>query len=435
MPYLDTNKQFYDYGTATIDGNNVIDTTTTGVPYYNDFLRPHAAERLKLSENLVGSIQYMTPLEYYEECAKYGFDKEVSVAQLKQGRAADTKIIEHLKDVLLIYKRRFPLPFIHYAHRAQEGLHRFYVIGELYGWTTHKYPVLVINWADEKRANDEAQEKEIKRISKLINKAIKNTLEYQYTDIDEVFKQLQDELDDVFRWDDTIDVPVKYTTTEYKDHYKINIEKSSGTIDKAAIDYKLEIDEEDLLDDVDYDAELEDFMQRYFGDNWKTTNIDTYNKLKNEALIPEGHYSSIAQMDKLVVSTFGSNSPGTGCIFIHPSGAFLNIYPKMDDHEDLCYWLEDQGYNVMPDASWITNTLNYIRCRNSPHLCFVELPERVTKEQLIALEDWLYTHVTGPQISIETTTGEHETYDLNEYFVDEIYKIIRRYYSSGVLYR
>ena len=38
--YLDKEQTIYDYGTAPIDGENVIDVTKTGMSYYNDFLNP-----------------------------------------------------------------------------------------------------------------------------------------------------------------------------------------------------------------------------------------------------------------------------------------------------------------------------------------------------------------------------------------------------------
>ena len=41
------------------------------------------------------------------------------------------------------YKRKFPLPYLNIATKQQEGRHRMYVAGELFGWDT-RFPVLVV---------------------------------------------------------------------------------------------------------------------------------------------------------------------------------------------------------------------------------------------------------------------------------------------------
>ena len=130
MPYLDKEEQFYDYGTTEVSGNNVIDITKTGTSFYDDFLTDKGREYLKNKHNLKGEIQYMTPNEYFETCGKYGFPREdISPETLKHQRANDVNTIRHLKEVILKYKKKFPLPYINIADRGQEGLHRFYVIG------------------------------------------------------------------------------------------------------------------------------------------------------------------------------------------------------------------------------------------------------------------------------------------------------------------
>lgn len=56
---------------------------------------------------------------------------------------ADKKQIEYLKNIILKYKRKFPLPYLNLAERGQEGMHRMAVAAELFGWN-EKFPVLIV---------------------------------------------------------------------------------------------------------------------------------------------------------------------------------------------------------------------------------------------------------------------------------------------------
>lgn len=82
----------------------------------------------------------MSPNEYYSLSAKI---LNTTVDNLIADRASDKERIERLKDVILKDKKKFPMTFIDLAQGEQEGLHRMYVAGELFGWDT-KFPVLVI---------------------------------------------------------------------------------------------------------------------------------------------------------------------------------------------------------------------------------------------------------------------------------------------------
>ena len=146
--------------------------------------------------------------------------------------------------------------------------------------------------------------------------------------------------------------------------------------------------------------------------------------------------NNIEAMDKAIQEHFGQDEPGEGCIFIHPSGKFINIYPKLDDHEGLAYWLQEQCFeNVIEDAEWFVEVFSYVRCRNSLSQCYVELPlNNITRYQLYSLEEWLETKVGTPTLDIEAPNGEWKNYDLNDYFPEDIIKIIKRYYAAGRLY-
>ena len=695
MPYLDKEEKFYDYGTGRVSGKDVIDITKTGTSFYDDFLTNKGREYLKNKHNLKGEIQYMTPNEYFSACGKYGFPRgDISPETLKHQRANDVNTIEHLKEVILKYKKKFPLPYINIADRGQEGLHRFYVIGELFGWDSHKYPVLIITHADEEEAKKRELAKRANEISSNIRYAIKDTLRYYFESFDEFKEQLQWSLDEHFRFDDSIEKPVEFSIVEDPDdpnYYIVKVDIGDADFEKASIHYvePKETEEPDDLDlDLD-DIDIDDFIVRYFGDDWRETHphlkdvfgikesyehdliiktkrrdnendispfghqvdfyknnekvgtcsvcgikdndafiydlqvfpehrgkgyandimqymIDKYDALHlyvdkdnykainlykkfgwnivGEAPEQEGQkpgwemgrfetdfkpnlnesadelttvglgiklrkdiekgwsketchpsYQSkwsleypstgqcaitamwlnekmgwdiyetivnrsrhffnkdsngfiydltadqfqdsdieyencrkrefkdlyrsckeryelfkhnltsvnesierldIKQIDKYILDSWGSDRPGEGCIFIHPNGKFINIYPKLDDHEDLCYWLEEQGFDETPgDAEWFVDTFNYVRCRNSRLLCFVELPiTNITRDQLYSLQEWFEEKVNTDYIDIELPDGTWNNYDLDEYFPEDLIKIIKRYYASGKLY-
>jgi hypothetical protein len=141
--YLDAEEQFYDYHTEEVSGSDIFSLKTTGMSYYNNFINdPYYMEDAK---NLKAEIKQLTPKEYFEGCAEIfnsSVDKQVSYTSM------DEDTIEHLKQVITQYKKRFPVTFLNYAHKQQEGRHRMYVAGELFGWDT-KHPVMIITWADE----------------------------------------------------------------------------------------------------------------------------------------------------------------------------------------------------------------------------------------------------------------------------------------------
>lgn len=145
MPYLDSEQKFYDYRTKDFDGKNPFDETKTGVSFYNQFFTdPDYMEEYK---NLKHSIVQMTPKEYFQECAKiFNSTYQNQVSQTK----ADKQNIEHLKDVLLRWKKTFPITFLNYADNSQEGRHRMFVVGELLGWDT-KFPVMIVEHADKEK--------------------------------------------------------------------------------------------------------------------------------------------------------------------------------------------------------------------------------------------------------------------------------------------
>lgn len=264
--YLDSEKKFYDYGTSNISGSDVFDTTTTGVSFYNQFLNSSDIEYLRDKRNLVGKIVYMSPNEYYEECGKHGWDHYISPSKLKSQRAADKDVIDHLKQVLQVYKKRFPLPFINYAENGQEGLHRMYVVGELFGWDSPKHPVLCVRWADEARAKREADRRKKEEITSTLRYAVKDALHYSYENFQDFEYQLQYELDNKFQYMDGISTPVEFHLNIENSVVTVSVQEFTYEFDYDDIRFEEEIDIDDIdieLDDYDLDMDADEFLNKY----------------------------------------------------------------------------------------------------------------------------------------------------------------------------
>lgn len=148
--YLDDEEKFYDYKTQTVNSSDIFDTSKTGMSYYDNFLNDKDLKYMEKTRELTGRIEQLTPQEYFEEVAKiFG----TSVERQIQSAASDKTNIEHLKQVIQKYKRKFPLTYLNLANKQQEGRHRMYVAGELFGWDT-KFPVLIVTEANKKNNTD-----------------------------------------------------------------------------------------------------------------------------------------------------------------------------------------------------------------------------------------------------------------------------------------
>lgn len=266
--YLDDEKKYYDYGTATYSGDgNVVDLNHTGMSFYDQFLGTSELDYLRDKKNLKGTVVKMTPTEYYQNCAYKIFN--TSTEKLKRERGEyDRPIIEKLKNVVNVYKRKLCMPMINYADKGQEGLHRMLAIAELFGWE-HEVPVLVVDWYDEERAENEKREAKKAEVDRKVEKAISRTLEYRFIDKEDVEIQLQTELDRAFEFDD-IDVPETISLSETADSLILTFNNYEYPIEKDEIQWREEtVDEDDVdIDDLESD---EDFLVRYFGKDWRET--------------------------------------------------------------------------------------------------------------------------------------------------------------------
>lgn len=141
-------KYEWDYKTGDVNGDDIFDVNVQSNSYVRQYLIE--PEYMKDKNGKKAEITYMTPQQYYEDCAKYCFGGDINAEQLKEQRGYDSSTMEHLKNVIKD-GIKFPLPYLEYDEYKkgeQEGLHRMYVAGELFGWD-HKFPVLTIKWADE----------------------------------------------------------------------------------------------------------------------------------------------------------------------------------------------------------------------------------------------------------------------------------------------
>lgn len=264
--YLDAEEKFYDYRTAEVLGDRIFDERTTGVSFYNQFLDSKDSEYLRDKKNLRGEIVQMSPNEYYSECGKHGFGHPVSAESLKSQRASDKSTIEHLKQVLTVYKKRFPMAFINYAENGQEGLHRMYVAGELLGWDAPKHPVLCIYWADEERHEQDVKAKQRAEVECAIESAVRDSLHYKYVEISEFEEQLQYDLDRRFEYFNEIKKPVEFSLTSDTNTVSVTVADVTYSFDRDSIQIipKQEVDDLELeLDDIDYDLDTDEFIKKY----------------------------------------------------------------------------------------------------------------------------------------------------------------------------
>lgn len=136
--YLDPEEKFWDYRTKEVQPGKYIDTSRSEIGWVDNLI--HNVKYFEQNKGVTARIVDMTPEEYFEECATLFHN---SVDFQKKQIAADTGTIEHLTDVIKKFGKRFPIPYINIANNSQEGRHRMYVLGELFGWDK-AVPVLII---------------------------------------------------------------------------------------------------------------------------------------------------------------------------------------------------------------------------------------------------------------------------------------------------
>ena len=265
MPYLDKEEKFYDYHTGDVDGSDIFDIHKASNSDAQQIL--DGSKYWREEKNTYSEIIEMTPMEYYETCAKDCFNKPVE--NIIKGRRADNNILEHLKQVIQKYHKKFPIPYIDYANHSnpeQEGLHRMMVAGDLFGWDT-KFPVQIIKWVDEERAQREKEFKHIRKIERYLEIAVEKALRYNYYNIEELEYQLKDEFEDQVRYLDEF---------ENRD-FKLELLPLEDKMMEVIIDDKYKVDfemdkikflepTEDELEDIEFD-DLDDWLKSYIGES------------------------------------------------------------------------------------------------------------------------------------------------------------------------
>lgn len=109
-------------------------TTDTG--YYDMVLnKPEYAFWVK---GLDGELEWMTPMQYYKECASM---QKTSVND--QIRYVNKKTSEEYKEKMLDGEK-FPVLIIDQDHKTQEGRHRAFAVHSIN--PEEKIPVLIVNW-------------------------------------------------------------------------------------------------------------------------------------------------------------------------------------------------------------------------------------------------------------------------------------------------
>ena len=85
-------------------------------------------------DGVVYEIVEMTPTQYFELCSKIQGMKPDEIIDFI---GADERQITHIKDVILKYGKKLPLPYVSFSDNTevsgQEGRHRMYALGEMFG--------------------------------------------------------------------------------------------------------------------------------------------------------------------------------------------------------------------------------------------------------------------------------------------------------------
>lgn len=156
--YLDDDHEFKDYGTTEVEGKNVIDTHKASTFATQDLLD---GSNDAAYDNVCYTIIDLTPTQYFELCGKV---QEMSPEEIIRFIGMDERQIAHIKDVILKFNKRLPLPYVSFSSVAdvsgQEGRHRMYALGEMFGWDA-EFPVMVIQ--------DKSSEK---TVGELLNESI-----------------------------------------------------------------------------------------------------------------------------------------------------------------------------------------------------------------------------------------------------------------------
>lgn len=239
--YLDKEQKFYDYKTSEIENDEYFDISKSEMSKYTDYLTN--PEETNKYYHTISSIKLLSPREYFEECAKI-FDStfEEQYHQIKR----ESSVIKHLKDVIFKYRKKFPITVLNYPEKTQEGRHRMFTLGELFGWDK-KYPVLVIE-----ETEDDKEYKKQQAILKGLNRLTNKALDYTYRNYDDFIEELKYYLQDLNDYVDYNDLDIVKTK---KPSVIIQVDNVSYEIE----DYLINIDP-NKQDDFNDDFNIDNFL-------------------------------------------------------------------------------------------------------------------------------------------------------------------------------
>lgn len=126
-----------------LDGRAVINTTKTGMSYYDEFLNPRDHDYKKLAKGLQGEIVMMSPDDYIQSLAKDIFHKSVDRVMRGVNYENVDKYADKMKN-----GTKFDMPILNIADETQEGRHRALAAAKL---GVKKIPVLVITKWDARK--------------------------------------------------------------------------------------------------------------------------------------------------------------------------------------------------------------------------------------------------------------------------------------------
>ena len=139
--YLDDDHKFFDYKTAEIADDEYVDVKKGSNFSAQDLLD---GSNDKAYEKLDSKIEQITPKQYFAICSRI---QHQPVDDLLNYVKDDKDKLEHLVQVIKVYNKKFPIPYANFVPgtepEGQEGKHRMYVLGELFGWDT-PFPVQII---------------------------------------------------------------------------------------------------------------------------------------------------------------------------------------------------------------------------------------------------------------------------------------------------
>lgn len=239
---------------------NVFDTHKSEYSYYQEYLDDPKNTNKK--NKTTSQIVYMSPNEYYQELKKVFPGQTAESQKRSMELPEEQEIINGMINTLLTTNEKLPIPYLNFAEDKpqQEGRHRMYAVGELYGWDT-KFPVLEINWTEQGK-----QENEDEQINKIINKAIYKTLQYSYVTYDEFLEELKYQVTNQFENEDK--VITRYSVKETNTTYILKVNNLENMIEKDEIKIRQDntLDDEFDWEDVLSIEDMENIL------NHKTTN-------------------------------------------------------------------------------------------------------------------------------------------------------------------